>query len=232
MKIQDLADVVPWGRSFDEYQAMFALSESDLQRSILDCGGGPASFAAEAHERGPRVVACDPIYRFSARDIERRLQEVLPIMLGGMEADRDRFVWTQAGSPAAVAERRMVAMRRFLEDFDEGRGQGRYIDEGLPALTFPSGAFDLAVSSHFPFLYADQLSLQFHEAAIDEMLRVAREVRIFPLVDLAGRPSAHVEPVIAHLRERGHDVRVTPVDYEFQRGGNAMLVVRPSPATA
>jgi hypothetical protein len=36
--------VVPWGRSFDEYVAMFALSSEDLGRRILGCNDGPASF--------------------------------------------------------------------------------------------------------------------------------------------------------------------------------------------
>ena len=39
-----LDTVVPWGRSFDEYCAMFALSDRDLGLNILDCGGGPGEF--------------------------------------------------------------------------------------------------------------------------------------------------------------------------------------------
>ena len=35
-------DIVPWGRSFDEYLDMFNLSEDDLARDIVDVGGGPA----------------------------------------------------------------------------------------------------------------------------------------------------------------------------------------------
>src|SRR5260370_30292561 len=42
-----LHEVVPWGRSLDEYRAMFALSEGDLQGRLLGCGDGPASFNAE-----------------------------------------------------------------------------------------------------------------------------------------------------------------------------------------
>src|SRR5688572_16817849 len=206
---------------------MFSLTSADLGRSILDCGGGPASFTAEAHARGLSVVACDPIYRFSADAIEQRVQDVFPVMLNGMEADQDRFLWTRAGSPKLVAERRMAAMRFFLNDLSTGIAEGRYVAEGLPALSFPDRSFDLALSSHFLFLYSDQLSLDFHLAAIDEMLRVAGEARIFPLLDLAGRPSRHLELVLADLRDRGYKANVTPVEYEFQRGGNSMLVVRP-----
>ena len=38
-----LEKVVPWGRSFDEYTAMFSLTETELEKHILGCGDGPAS---------------------------------------------------------------------------------------------------------------------------------------------------------------------------------------------
>lgn len=225
MAMQDLKDVVPWGRSLDEYVGMFDLSPSDLELRILDCGGGPSSFTAEATARGCRVVACDPIYRFTAEDIARRVEETYQVLVAGMEAERDRFVWTWAGSPREHAERRMRAMRRFLGDFPAGLREGRYLAEALPTLSFVDGAFDLALSSHFLFLYSTQLSFEFHLQAIAEMLRVARQVRVFPLLDLAGERSRHVQPVVDELRRQGHEPRIVTVNYEFQRGGNQLLVV-------
>ena len=55
-------DIVPWGRSFDEYLGMFNLSEDDLARDIIDVGGGPASFNALMHQRDTPIVSVDPIY--------------------------------------------------------------------------------------------------------------------------------------------------------------------------
>jgi hypothetical protein len=43
----ELSKVVPWGRTFKEYKKMFSLSESDLKKTILGCGDGPACFNAE-----------------------------------------------------------------------------------------------------------------------------------------------------------------------------------------
>ena len=51
-----LSEVIPWGRSFDEYRRMFALSDDDLAGRILGCGDGPASFDAEATKKGHAVV--------------------------------------------------------------------------------------------------------------------------------------------------------------------------------
>jgi len=63
----NLDQVVPWGRSFDEYRRMFGLADADLGRRIVGCGDGPAAFNAEATARGARVVSCDPIYQELAR---------------------------------------------------------------------------------------------------------------------------------------------------------------------
>lgn len=59
-----LDKVVPWGRSFDEYQHRFALTERDLDVKIVGCGDGAANFNAEATRRGSTVISCDPLYRF------------------------------------------------------------------------------------------------------------------------------------------------------------------------
>ncbi|KQY32398.1 hypothetical protein ASD42_18635 [Nocardia sp. Root136] len=45
-------EILVSSRSLGEYQAMFALTEDDLGRRILDCPGGAAGFAAEVMERG------------------------------------------------------------------------------------------------------------------------------------------------------------------------------------
>ncbi len=53
-------DIVPWGRSFDEYLDMFNLSEDDLARDIVDVGGGPAAFNSGMHQRATPIVSVDP----------------------------------------------------------------------------------------------------------------------------------------------------------------------------
>jgi hypothetical protein len=69
--------------------------------------------------------------------------------------------------------------------------------------------------------------LAFHLAAIQELLRVAREVRIFPLLTLDRKLSPHVEPIHRHLAGGGWKVEIAVVPYEFQRGGNRMLRILP-----
>jgi ubiquinone/menaquinone biosynthesis C-methylase UbiE len=121
----------------------------------------------------------------------------------------------------------MRAMETFLDDYELGKRNGRYIDAGLPALPFADNSFDLALCSHFLFLYSDQLSKQFHLQSIHEMCRIAREVRIFPLLALDNRPSPHLPESLAQLNPL-FESSIEKVPYEFQRGGNRMLRIRAS----
>jgi ubiquinone/menaquinone biosynthesis C-methylase UbiE len=120
----------------------------------------------------------------------------------------------------------MSAMDDFLADFDLGKLHGRYVQSELPTLPFENKRFDIALSSHFLFLYSAHLSIKFHIQAIQEMLRVAREARIFPLLALDGTPSPYLKPVTEHFSTSGCSVNVVRVAYEFQRGGNEMLLIR------
>lgn len=223
-----LDQVVLWGRSFDEYRRMFAISEADLSRRILGCADGPASFNAELSARGGNrtgnVVSCDPMYRFSKAELRGRIGDSFHIVLEQTRRNAAEFVWN-ADIPDidALGRLRMAAMERFLDDYALGREERRYINAELPSLPFGDDAFDLAVCSHFLFLYSAQFSADFHMAAVAELCRVAREVRIFPLLELGSIRSRHVDAVVEGLREGGFRVGIETVDYEFQRGGNQML---------
>ena len=211
----ELDRVVPWGRCFDEYERMFTLTDAELAGRILGCGDGPASFNAEATLRGITVVSCDPIYAFSASEIEQRVSETSKVILSETLRNQADFVWTYFRSVDELAKVRLHAMRRFIEDFPRGKSVGRYREAALPLLPFADQEFDLALSSHFLFLYSAQLSLEFHVASIAEMCRVAGEARIFPLLQMGGASSPHLDKVIETLAARGLQVDIIEVSYEF-----------------
>ena len=60
-------------------------------------------------------------------------------------------------------------------------------------------------------------------SSIRELCRVAAEVRIFPLLTLAGSRSPFVDACLAEARACGREATTEPVDYEFQRGGREMF---------
>jgi hypothetical protein len=218
-----LAQVVPWGRSFDEYRRMFALTDDDLRLKILGCGDGPASFNSEATRRGSSVTSCDPIYRFGVDELRNRIADTYDEILEQTRRNVDEFVWESIRSVDELGRVRMQAMNEFLDDYAAGKADGRYVEAELPNLPFGDASYDLALCSHFLFLYSTQLGDQFHQSAVRELCRVADEVRLFPLLALGGAPSPLVPPVADDMTANGFHISIETVRYEFQRGGNQMM---------
>jgi hypothetical protein len=217
--------VVPWGRSFEEYQRMFALTENDLNHRIIGCADGPASFNAHLSKHGRRVVSCDPLYLLTGEQIQARIEATYADVIGQTRQNQAQFVWTSIKSPDELGHIRMDAMQNFLADYEQGKREGRYVAGELPYLPFAPASFDMALCSHFLFLYSDKLPLGFHQQAIEAMCAVAREVRLFPLLTYNAEPSPIVEPLLERLAHAGYTVAIERVPYEFQRGGNSMLRV-------
>ena len=220
-----VAHVLPWGRSMAEYVGMFDLGAQDLGKQILGCADGPASFNAEMSAHGYWVVSCDPIYVFTGHEIRQRVAATFDTIMGQMPATRDNFIWDSIPSIEALGEMRMAAMEAFLRDFARGNQGDRYVASALPRLAFANNAFDLALCSHFLFLYSEQLGEAFHLMALRELCRVATEVRVFPLLDLDGQVSPHLGPAFATLRREGFHATVRTVPYEFLKGANEMAVI-------
>jgi hypothetical protein len=218
-----LTEIVPWGRTLAEYQLMFDMSEADLNKKILGCGDGPASFNAEMTKLGNSVVSIDPVYQFSTAQIEQRVRETYEPVISQVRQNPQRYIWKYFANPDQLGQARLAAMEKFLADYETGKIAGRYLDKSLPNLDLPEAKFDLCVCSHLLFLYSEQLPLDFHLASIYELLKVAAEVRIFPLLSLDCQPSPYLEPVIQSLVQNGFNPKIQTVPYEFQQGGNQML---------
>jgi hypothetical protein len=206
---------------------MFGLSERDLQLRILGCGDGPAAFNAVLTKQGGRVVSFDPIYAFDAAQIRKRISETYETVMAQLRKHRADYVWDAISSVEDLGRIRMSAMATFLRDYDTGVREGRCLAGELPSLPFECGQFDIALSSHFLFLYSDHLTAEFHLKALGEMLRVAHEVRVFPVLTLDGNTSPHLDIVAEHFAKGGFSVGLRRVPYEFQRGGNEMLLIKP-----
>jgi hypothetical protein len=147
-----LDQIVPWGRSFDEYVRMFALTEDDLRGRILDCAAGPSSFQAELRRRGGSVVSVDPIYAHAPGQIRSRVEAARESMMRQVHGQPDQFRWEFIRSPHHLERVRMGAMEQFLEDYRADDARARYLPQSLPKLDFPDRTFDLALCSHCLFL--------------------------------------------------------------------------------
>jgi len=206
---------------------MFSLTEDDLEGRILSCADGPASFNAELRSLGTLVTSTDPLYQYSASEIRQRITDATPEIIEQTRINNDEFCWSDKLVDAdTLIAHRLKTMDRFLEDYESGRQERRYIPAELPNLPFANDAFDLIVCSHFLFLYSEQLSAQFHLDSVRSMVRVAKEIRLFPLLEMGGISSRHLMFVREQLKNDGLQITVETVDYEFQKGGNQMMRIR------
>lgn len=221
-----LDKVVPFGRSLDEYTKMFALSSEDLQKDILGVGDGPASFNAEGTVKGYKITSIDPLYQFDGAEIKRRFDEVLDNIIDQIIATPNNWVWSYHNNPQELKASRIKTLETFLQDYQLGKQAGRYQGQELPNLDFGDRSYDLALCSHFLFLYSAQCDRDFHIAAIQEMLRVSREVRIFPLLTLMQETSPYLDFVIDKFSNWGYLVAIAKVPYELQPGANEMLIIK------
>ncbi|MFD3745476.1 class I SAM-dependent methyltransferase [Nocardia sp. NPDC058633] len=218
-------EILVSSRSLGEYQAMFALTEDDLGRRILDCPSGAAGFVAELSRRGGDVTASDVAY------FDNGVERVAATAVD--EADRgnnyvrehaDAYRWTFFTDP----DEHRRARRRSAQHFaDHVRTSPQsYIPARLPTLPFADNTFDLVLSSHLLFSYADDLDLTFHRQAIIELMRVAAtEVRLFPLVPIGSTARyPQLADLLTDLSLSGIESRIVEVEYEFQAQANEMLV--------
>ncbi len=219
-----LNGVVPWGRTRNEYEKMFDLTEADRNKRIIGFGDGPASFNAEMYAMGKHVISLDPIYQFTTAQLQKRIGETCVEVIAQTKANQGNFVWDTIKSVNQLQEIRMGAMTRFLADYELGLAQKRYVAHSLPGKTdFTDNEFELGLCSHFLLLYAG-LGLDFHKAAINEMMRICKEVRIFPILTLNGQKPDFLAEFLFFLN-KDYQTQIKTVGYEFQKGGNEMLVI-------
>lgn len=221
----ELKNTVPWGRNLDEYRSMFNLTDYDLDKRIISFGDGPASFNFEMTVLNKNVVSIDPVYRFSADELKHRINETKDIVIEQTKNNLENFVWTKIKNILELEKIRLSAMDNFLLDFEAGKREFRYVNHEMPHKTkFNDLEFDLGLSSHFLILYS-QLGLDFHIFSMTEMLRVAKEIRIFPILNLDAKKSELLDDLVKHFKTN-FIVNIEKVDYEFQKDGNEMLTIK------
>ncbi len=220
-----LDKVIPWERSLAEYRLMFTLADEDLQKSIVGCGDGPASFNADLTRQGGRVVSFDPIYGFTAIEIATRFEESVDAVMSQVRCSPESWTWKYHTDPDDLLRNRRHALDLFLSDFETGKLDGRYQAGEFPSLEFPDQKFELALCSHFLFLYSEHFTYDFHCVSIFEMCRIAKEVRVFPILTLKQERSPYLDLIIEDLGKSGYLAEIREVDYELQKNGNQALFI-------
>jgi hypothetical protein len=144
-----LPAVAFFGRTLEEYLAMFAIAPDDLARGrVLDCPSGPDSFVAEACALGFDATGCDPMYALPPDELAERGRANVEACLAAIDAQRDTLVFAEF---ERFRDAKRDALERFPADYRAHHGDGRYRAASLPALPFADRSFDLVLAANFLF---------------------------------------------------------------------------------
>jgi len=222
-----LDNILITGRTFEEYRAFFNLDIEKLKnKKVLDCPSGASSFVAQAKTYEINAKGSDILYHFSTEEIlSQGLKSIDKIYED--TSWMDGFNFDFYGSIERHKSYREEALRSFCKDYNPLE----YSHNELPKLDFEDNAFDLLLSSHLLFVYGDRFDYDFHRDSILEMLRVAKEVRIFPLVDFKNSRvderqnfSPYLYRVLEDLQE--YNCAIEKVNFEFQPRAGYMLKIQ------
>ena len=225
-----LKKVVLWGRSLEEYEAMFNLSNDDLKKRVIGVADGPASANNELQHRAPHYQSVDPIYAETPDTLRGMFEDSFDEVFGLVEqslAD-NAMDWREDKSSDEIKAERRYIFDQFLADYSQRRGSSAYVAGGLPNLPFEDRQFDLALSSYLLFAYSGILSTEFHCNAVREMRRIADEVRLFPLTNADEEYSEHLQPVMDEALADGWTAERVPVSYKlvFSNDKTEMLLLK------
>ena len=218
-------DVPGWIYSLADYCQMFDLNSDDREKSIFDFPGGISSFNTEMHVLGHRVVSADQAYSLLPNEIAVYAEEVFIKNEEFLQAHLHTLRSNHPEDLQQIFRMWQHNKDQFIMDYSQGLSEGRY--QSIESINFPykNHQFSLALCSDF--LFHSQLNPGFNaNELINELCRIATEVRIFPLLDQHGEISLQLGPVMLFLQEQNFQIEIKEVSYYLRQGGNAMLRVK------
>ncbi len=207
-----LPSVILYSRSLGEYRDMFNLTGKDLKRSILGVADGVSSFNMQMDKKGRPMTSVDPVYALNSKDITALFRSNLDDIFSQITRESTSWQWHYYEDAKAMRKHCEKAFQRFIEHYPNAKKK-QYVNAQLPDLPFKDDSYELVLSAHLLFLYEHLFDLRFHWLSLMEMLRVGKEVRVFPLVNIQGECSSHLDPIMARLLRHGFKVDLVPVPY-------------------
>lgn len=217
--------LVLWGHGAEDYREMFDLSQEEMDGSILEYGCGPSAVNSQLNQSKQSIVSCDPLFVLDKDTLSSKATMIFASMASEIKKQQEQFDFSQSGGFERLLEIRQQGMKQFFADYQQGKSDGRYQGVTDYHLPFADFAFDYALSSHYLFADLEDQTIDFHLFVIRELARVAKEVRIFPLVDKEGKTSDFLGPVLLGLQQENFGVEVREVSFHLHKSGNAMLRV-------
>ncbi len=213
-----------WGFHIDEYQSMFDLSDKQMRSNILEYGCAATAVNSQLAQSGHHnIISLDPWFGLDCTTLEKKINlnfEQKYIEIIRQKNNLDALNTTELDT---LLNYRRAGIKCFLQDYDRGCAEKRYVECVDIATNFVNNQFNHAVSSHFFFDHSGAIKQAVER--ICELVRVANEVRIFPLNDLNGTPSPGLAPVLLGLQQLNYGIEIRHVPSQLCAQGNAMLRV-------
>ncbi len=226
----ELDRVAFYGRTLSEYQLFFDLTIEDLEKydKIIDCPSGASSFVAEINNitsnSEKKIIGCDPLFDKSLEYLKRKGEEDIYYVIEKVKSSFNLYNWDYYKTLDNLRDQRTLALARFASDYNQGKKEERYIKAELPKLPFENESFDLVLSGHFLFTYANKFDFEFHKESLLELFRIcAKEVRIYPIQQRMLQSYSNMKELILVFDELDIKYEFLPVPFEFQKGSNKIL---------
>lgn len=194
-----------WVYNLDDYKKLFALSEADLQKSILEFPGYFSSCNAEITALGGKIVSLDPLYQLSPEQMAEHIDQLFKFRLSDWRQYLQKRPWLNTWRKNA---------EKFLADYALGKQQGRY---QTPAAYSAEKMYDLLLSADYLFKNGNKV-----DQIMDQLCHMATEVRIFPLPNVE-HISSELGPLMLSFQQRNFGVEVRAISYPQRNDGKAML---------
>lgn len=211
-----------WVYNLADYRQMFDLTDADLQLKILDYPGGISSVNAELSQINGSVVSGDQFYEHENKSIKDYADKILQQNISHLH--NHKAILQQSSEQATEQLIAQWAERKaqFLTHFNADKNKNHYKNMRMPVLPLENHEFQLALCSDLLFHTQGREGYS-PEQLIEELCRVALEVRVYPLLNENGAIAPTLGPVMLHLQEHDFGVEVRSIAYHELSGGNAML---------
>lgn len=164
-----------WLYTLSDYRRAFKLTDSDLNMSLLELPASLSSFNMQATQVGSKVVTASPLFTCDKQAVKNQLDEWLETAFVNLQVMVDSSLITPDESRAYWRLWQRIA-KLYLIDYSIACDNRRYQFSGNTALPFPNQHFQLALCVNDN----ERIGTSFCER-VWEALRVANEVRIFPI---------------------------------------------------
>lgn len=211
-----------WGHTAADFQKMFALET--FPERILEFSSGISTLNLELNNTHT-IHSIDPRFALDKDTLKCKAELIFHDMQEQVMHNESRYNFVSYGGLDTFIRKRYEGMQRFFADYDTGITEGRYRSINSMQLPYEDFYFDLAMSSHYFFAGLAEQDVNFHVRMLQELARVAKEVRIFPLVHADGSTPQELGPTLLALQQAGYGAEVRSIIDPLEPAGNAMLRV-------